>query len=40
MRTLATKLLDSWDDLGIWSQYGLVVIAAWLVILAALEIVA
>lgn len=24
MRTHAEKLLDFWDDLGIWNQYGIV----------------
>ena len=24
MRTFPEKLLDFWDDLGIWNQYGIV----------------
>lgn len=40
MRTWSQKFLDTWDDLSPWSQYGLAVVAALLLLWWGLELLA
>jgi hypothetical protein len=40
MRTWQQKLLDLWDDLSPWSQYGLTVVAALGLLWWGLELIA
>lgn len=40
MRTWSQKFLDTWNDLSPWSQYGLTVVAALLLLWWGLELLA
>ncbi len=38
MRGKLDRLLDTWDDLGLWNQYGLATVGSTLVLLGLLEV--
>jgi hypothetical protein len=40
MRTWSQKLLDTWDDLGPWNQYGLTIIGSLILLWWGLELFA